>query len=288
MVEFSIIASGVMAPEGPVDLCNDTVAYVSTQTGVVGVVDLASRLVRTLCTLEAPNGMAMRKDRSLWVADAVGKLYRVTMEGQHELVTTGSKESPFLLPNDLCFGPDGYLYMTDSGILHETLGQTDPTRALSLPFNGKLYRIHPDEGTCSVLDTGLLLTNGIAFGPGGHYLYVAETVTGNIYRYKTGIWKRMYFGNVMIRTAQEVGQIIGPDGMAFSETGDLYVAVVGQGDITVLSPSGQVINRIAIRGTHPTNLAFDTSGEKRIFVTEASRGALLEMKTSSKGLPLFA
>jgi gluconolactonase len=39
------------------------------------------------------------------------------MDGATRIVATGCQGEPFLFPNDLCFGPDGALYVTDSGVL---------------------------------------------------------------------------------------------------------------------------------------------------------------------------
>ena len=52
--------------------------------------------------------------------------------------------------------------------------------------------------------------------------------------------------------------------MAFGEDGNLYVAVFGWGDVTVLGRDGQVVRRIETRGMPPTNLAFALPGEHRI------------------------
>jgi len=97
----------------------------------------------------------------------------------------------------------------------------------------------------------------------------------------------MYFGNVMAKPPREFGKIAGPDGMAFDSAGNLYVAVIEQGDITVLDPMGRVSGRIALPGSTPTNLAFDVTGKKRMLITEASRGELLLMDTPEYGLPLY-
>ena len=52
----------------------------------------------------------------------------------------------------------------------------------TLHYDGRLYRVDPENGAVTKLDEGILFTNGIAFGPDG-MLYLNETVTGNIYRY---------------------------------------------------------------------------------------------------------
>jgi hypothetical protein len=54
--------------------------------------------------------------------------------------------------------------------------------------------------------------------------------------------------------------------------GNLYIAVFGRGDVTVLDRRGETIERIRIKGPLPTNLAFARNGERKIYVTEAQTG----------------
>ena len=44
-------------------------------------------------------------------------LLRVTLDGKVETIATACGSEAFLFPNDLLFGPDGALYLTDSGFL---------------------------------------------------------------------------------------------------------------------------------------------------------------------------
>jgi gluconolactonase len=97
---------------------------------------------------------------------------------------------------------------------------------------------------------------------------------------------RSYFGNV-IRPDAPPG-FKGPDGMAFSSDGRLYVTVFGQHDILVLDQQGEVVERIETEGNLPTNVAFALPGNKRIAVTEYELGQLEIYDTPTDGLPLWA
>ncbi len=240
-----------------------------------------------------PNGLARDRQGDLWVAESMHPaLLKVGMQGDSAVISRGTAELPFLWPNDLCFGPDGSIYMTDSGVLLERMQSlANPVAVYAEKMDGRVFRVDPVGGECRMLDRGLRFANGIAIDPGAHYLYVSETLTGNIYRYKmsahgmTG--ERQLFGNVMIRPPVEHGRVAGPDGMAFDAEGNLYVAVLTQGDITVLSPGGDVARRLSIDGTFPTNVAFAGPGERRMVITEGSKNRLLMIEALVEGLPLW-
>ena len=64
-----------------------------------------------------PNGLALDVDGNLWVAESkLPALLKLTMGGQATTISKGKPDLLFLWPNDLCFGPDGAIYMTDSGV----------------------------------------------------------------------------------------------------------------------------------------------------------------------------
>jgi sugar lactone lactonase YvrE len=74
--------------------------------------------------------------------------------------------------------------------------------------------------------------------------------------------------------------------MKFGVNGHLYVAVFGQGDITVLGRDGQVVRRMPTVGAMPTNLCFGPKGEKKIYVTEVVSGSVQILDVDTDGLPL--
>jgi len=285
----NVLFRGLKNPEGPVSLPDGSWLVTEMDIAAITHINSGANNRSVIIKTGLPNGLAVDKFGNIWVADSLWRaLVLVTMEGDIRSVTNGGDDIPFLLPNDLCFGPDGLIYMTDSGILLEKMRQlNDPMDAYDTNFDGKVFQINPIDGSVKVLDRGLQLTNGIAFGPNGTFLYVAETLTGNIYRYKFGDWKRSLFGNVMIKPPRDFGKIAGPDGIAFDKNGNLFAAVLIQGDITVLSPDGTIHSRIPLQGNLPTNVAFDCISDNKLIVTEASLGELISIDTPHNGLLLY-
>lgn len=289
-----IFANDLGDPEGPVALPDGTWLVVegTAERGCVTQISSDGKRKRIIQKTGLPNGLAVDRHGVIWVAESdTPSLVRLTMEGKAEVVATSCDGQPFLFPNDLCFGPDGTLYLTDSGIrvLDFCPGNNIRPDFMSLKYDGRVYRVDVGSGKVTLLDDGLKFTNGIAFGPDS-LLYVNETITGNIYRYEMEngpiAGPRRTFGNV-IRPDAPPG-FIGPDGMAFSADGRLYVAVFGQHDVTVLGKDGKVAERIETVGNLPTNVAFALPGNKRIAITEYEYGQLEMYDVPTDGLPLWS
>jgi gluconolactonase len=289
-----IFRRDVSNPEGPVCLPDGSWVVTEMNRGIISHISADGRTKREIAHTGRPNGLALDGDGNLWVAESkFPALLKVTMSGTVTTVSKGDPDLPFLWPNDPCFGPDGAIYLTDSGVLLDALeGIELPEAAYDVPIDGRVFRVDPIGGRCTLLDRGLRFANGIAFGPGGEDLHVSETLTGNVYRYRIVAGQveggPQLFGNVMIKPPTEHGRVAGPDGMAFDVEGNLYVAVLTQGDITVLNPDGSVKERLEIDGTFPTNVAFARPGERRILVTEGSKNQLLMWETPAEGLPLYS
>jgi gluconolactonase len=236
-----------------------------------------------------PNGLAETADGSIWVAESLEpSLLRMQLTGEFSRELEQVEDEPLLWPNDVCVGPDGALYMTDSGILiDDFLLDGRPRKGCKeLPIDGKLVRFDPGSGAASILDRGLKFANGIAFGPDG-LLYASETLSGDVLRYRIedgAAVDREPFGNVLDPDAGP--GLCGPDGMAFSADGRLWVAVFGQGDITVLSPGGEVGQRIKLPGSSPTNVAFGPAGDEWIYIVEDDLGTLEARFAGTGGLAL--
>jgi gluconolactonase len=289
-----IFANGLKNPEGPVSLVDGSWLIVEggADRGCMTWISPDGQTTRVVAKTGRPNGLAIDSKGAIWAAESkFPSLLKVSFDGRVETVATGCDGEPFLFPNDLCFGPDGAIYMTDSGVFIDEFAPNNAVREdfESIDYDGRVYRIEPASGRVTKLDSGIKFTNGIAFDS-AKALYVNESATGAIYRYA---WsdeevssEREYFGNVVDSSLPKAWR--GPDGMAFGLDGRLYVAVFGQGDVTVLDASGQVAERMKTHGSLPTNIAFAGAGSKRVYVTEYESGTLQTFEVPCDGLPLWS
>lgn len=288
-----VFTTGLEAPEGPVALPDGAWLVVEggAKRGCVTRISADGRNKKIIKKTGRPNGLAVDSKGAIWVAESKHpSLVRLTMEGKTEVVATACDGEPFLFPNDLCFGPDGALYLTDSGVFIDEFAPNNQIRPdyMQVKYDGRVYRVDVANGKVQKLDTGIKFTNGIAFGP-DRRLYVNETLTGSVYCYDwregATVGPRTLFGNVIQPGAPEGWK--GPDGMAFSSDGRLYVAVFGQNDVTVLGTTGEVLERISTRGKLPTNVAFALPGTKRLHITEYELGQMETLQVVADGLPLW-
>ena len=287
-----IFCSGLSVPEGPVVLADGSWICVEmgADRGCVTKISLDGQQKRIIAKTGRPNGLAVDRNGVIWVAESIQPtLLRMHLDGTYEVFLSGCDGIAFIFPNDLAFGPDGMLYMTNSGIHIKEFAPGEKIREdyASLMPDGRVYRINPVTGEIQQFDSGIRFTNGVAVGPDG-YLYVNETLTGNVYRYRMlsdGLGKRETFGNVVNHELPPGYR--GPDGMKFGKDGNLYVTVFGQQDVTVLGRDGRVIRRIGLAGKKPSNLAFGLPGDERIYITEDEFGTLEVHEVGTEGLPLF-
>jgi gluconolactonase len=293
MTITSIFTTGLSAPEGPVALPDGTWLIVEggAARGCVTQISADGQAKNVIKKTGRPNGLAVDSKGVIWVAESKQpSLVRLTMEGKAEVVATACDGEAFLFPNDLCFGPDGALYLTDSGVFIDEFAPNNQIRPdyMRVRYDGRVYRVDVATGRVKKLDSEIKFTNGIAIGP-DRLLYVNETLTGNIYSYG---WQageiggpRKLFGNVIRPDAPEGWK--GPDGMAFSADGQLYVAVFGQRDVTILGKRGEVVKRIPTSGKLPTNVAFALPGQRRIHITEYEFGQMEVVDVPTDGLQLW-
>ncbi|PZM12032.1 SMP-30/gluconolactonase/LRE family protein [Rhizobium tubonense] len=281
------IATGLHLPDGPVGMADGRIALTEMEDdrGCLTIIDAGIKH-REICRPGGrPSGLAVDGDGCFWVAGGPENcLVRLSPKGRTLQLIEGTEDGPFVFPNDLAFGPDGLLYMTDSGVEISNLVEGVGIRPdfLSAPYNGRVYQIDPREGrVLRTLATGLLLANGIAFDAEG-LLYYSETLTGNVYRQIVG-GRQEIFAHVLKTPMKE--QLKGPAGMAFDRDGTLYCTVYGQGDVCLIDRNGAKSGHIPTNGLLPGNIAFTLDG-KYALITEQERGVVERIPAPKPGMPL--
>jgi len=136
------------------------------------------------------------------------------------------------------------------------------------------------DGRVEQFAGGLQFPNGIVLSDDGRTLYLAET-------YPNRIWAFELDGQGRERSRRVFAQLEGgpgPDGMAFGQDGNLYVAHFGKGVVAVVSPEGIVVAELPAGGAKPTNVAF---WGKTLFVTEVERGQVVRLEVGVEGQLLY-
>ncbi|MGL4287673.1 MAG: SMP-30/gluconolactonase/LRE family protein, partial [Phreatobacter sp.] len=117
-----------------------------------------------------PNGLALHRDGTLWIADYRRGLIRLDpASGAMTPILATRNSEGFKGLNDLTFDDRGQLYFTDQG----QTGLQDPT--------GRVYRLAPDGRLDRLIDNAPS-PNGLALDRDGRFLFVAVTRGNAIWR----------------------------------------------------------------------------------------------------------
>jgi gluconolactonase len=287
-----IFAEGLHLPEGPVLLDDGSwlVVELDMTVGTVTRVSADGRELTRIVRTGRPNGLAVEPDGEIWLAESLEpRVMRVTLEGRTETVFRSCAGRKLRWPNDLCIRSNRTIYLTDSGVLVDELLTPDGINPSfrRLDYGGGVYRWDLATGREHVIDADLQFANGIAFSPDG-VLYVSESITGNVYRYfveTSDRPNRELFANV-IDPDHPVEGWHGPDGMAFSEDGRLWVTVFGQGHVAAMDARGAVVERLRLHGSMPTNCAFGP--DQTLYVVENEHGTIEAHGVGVDGLALHS
>lgn len=272
-MDGEIIASGLEFPEGPVWLGDGSVALVEIEGGWVSRWTAEGGVERVVETGGGPNGAALAADGALFVTQNGGLseagrvtpgILRVDLSSRTaELAITAVAGLTLDGPNDVAFGADGRLYLTDPR------GSFDPARN---DAPGRLFAVDPASGDGELLaEVGPVFPNGIAFAADGTLLWT-ESFSRRVMALRDGT------PEVVI----ELPERHAPDGMCVGADGTLYVASTFAHCVSVIR-DGEIVERLVCGDGMVTNCCF---GGTDLYATDSRRGNLYRFALGVDGLPL--
>lgn len=240
------------------------------------------------------NGVAFGPDGRLHVAQYLaGQISAVDVEsGEVEVVVP--LDGPVRSPDDLAFGADGSMYITDLNpglvwrrtpagefsVVAEGLrcpnGITcvgDRLFVNEMYQDGRVFELFPAGGAPVVLTDGLAMGNAMQLGPDG-LLYYPHMMTGEV-------WRISPEGGTPELVAEQVHQ---PVAVRFDRGGELVVVSRGvEGIVTRFDRAGsRSTTTTGIAGMD--NAAFDA--ENRMLVSSFASGGLTRIELDEKPRPV--
>ena len=289
---MQLIATGLRFPEGPVACTDGTLLIVEIAGQSVTRIDPERGTIERLVHCPGgPNGLALGPDGRGYVCNnggtswrtrdgltwpgaiaatyAGGTIDRVDLtEPRCEVLYGHGGEAPLSAPNDLVFDGDGGFWFTDTG----------KDRGRSRDHGGVYYARADGSGLAAVVHP-LVTPNGIGLSPDGRELYVAETLTGRLWAWPVtapGTLGRAGNGPRGARLVHGFGGYQMLDSLAVDADGNISVATLITGAISVLAPDGNLVRQIIVPGDDPfvTNVCFAPGEARTAYVTSSGRGCL--------------
>jgi gluconolactonase len=182
-------------------------------------------------------------------------------------------------PNDIVFDADGGFYFTD-------FGKTWP-RHRDL---GGVYYARADGSKIVALSPPAVAPNGVGLSPDGKVVYAAETETGRLWAFDLeapGRAKKHPFpsphGGRLVCGLPGFQRL---DSMALEASGNVCVATLMTGYITVITPNGRVLRQVEMPDPITTNICFGGPDLKTAYITLSGTGQLVAMDWPEPGLRL--
>lgn len=297
------ITDGLIFPEGPIAMPDGSVLVVEIKGG---------RLIRVLPDGEkqviaelggGPNGAAIGPDGKCYIcnnggfnwltaddgymrvvgrADAYtgGSIQRVDLDtGAVETLYTHCDGESLKGPNDIIFDGQGGFWFSDLGKQYGRLMD-----------RGAVFYARADGSLITEAAFPVMTPNGLGLSPDNKLLYVSETETSRLWSYAViapGELAKEPF------PSPNGGKLVGGpggfqrfDSLAVEACGNICVATLVNGGITVFSPRGEIIEFYEAPEGYCTNICFGGSDLQTAYITLSGYGTLIAVDWPRPGLPL--
>ena len=303
-MELIEVASGLKFPEGPIAMSDGSVILVEmfgpriTRVRPDGTKETVAEIVG------GPNGAAIGPDGALYLCNnggcftevdfgglsfpgpfdpsrySGGRIQRVDLStGKVQDLYTTCDGRPLRAPNDLVFDNNGGFYFTDHGIRDLGARTSDLTG---------IYYAKADGSSIVEVDFPAESPNGIGLSPDGKKVYWAETHTGRVFQrdiVSPGVLSPTMPGDTSAVLCGLPGlQLL--DSLAVDGAGNVCVATLVNGGITVIAPNGEILRHIPTGDLLTTNICFAADGSNTAWITLSGTGRLVRMEWPWPGLRL--
>lgn len=168
----------------------------------------------------------------------------------------------FNQPNDICISKKGIVFASDPNWQKQT---------------GQIWKIGADKKAVLLKDN-MGTTNGICLSPDNKTLYVNESIQKKIWAFSVD-----EKGNIKNQRLFAEFADFGFDGMKCDIKGNLYVTRYGKGTVVIISPGGQIIQEVVLKGKDVSNITFGGKDYKTCFVTLQDRKGMEQFRTDIPG-----
>jgi gluconolactonase len=304
MPDLVDVASGLAFPEGPIAMPDGSVVLVEMFGPRLTRV-LPDGRTETIAEVPGgPNGAAVGPGGLIYLCNNGGRFTETDMDGltfpgamtpskyvggriQTVDPTTGAVDDlytecdgrPLLAPNDLVFDAHGGFYFTDHGVVDDEQRTHRIAGIYYAQADGSGIKevVYPSDDP-----------NGIGLSPDGTRLYWAET------------WR----GRLLQREITAPGEVVEPslvdasqclygfpglqllDSLAVDSAGNVCVATIVNGGVSVVSPEGELVDFVATGDLITTNICFGGDDLTTAYITLSTTGRLVRTTWPRPGLAL--
>ena len=196
-----------------------------------------------------------------------------------EWLYTHCDGNPIMGPNDIVFDADGGFWFTDHGKSYDRLMD-----------RGAVFYARTDGSFIKEAAFPLITANGVGLSPDGKTLYATETETGRLWAWPVlgpgelakQPWPSPH-GGVFLGGSSGYQRF---DSLAVEAGGNICVASLVAGGISVFSPEGGLVEFYEAPEPYCTNIAFGGPDMRTAYITLSGYGQLVAAEWPRPGLVL--
>ncbi|WP_426959347.1 SMP-30/gluconolactonase/LRE family protein [Muricoccus radiodurans] len=300
---FRVVADGLRFPEGPVEMPDGSIALVEIAAG--RITRVAADGTKSVLSEPGggPNGLALGPDGMLYLCNNggfgwtewdglirpfnqaadydTGRIERIDpATGAVTRLYDRCGDHGLRGPNDLVLDRHGGMWFSDLGKSRARDRDHGGVYWAALDGSRIVEAAYPVPGGA----------NGIGLSPDGGRLYVAETETGRLWAFEVigpgelrkEPWPSSHGGRMLC----QFPGFRRLDSLAVTAAGNICVATLVAGEVTTVSPDGEIIDVVRFPDRMPTNICFGGPEMRTAWITLSSTGKLVTMPWREPGLVL--